>query len=183
MSIGYAPGRGSHEIGVQHLLAQDAAAELPGYYATIPWTEGTADHALAQAQAGRHGLPMLGYTFAATKDGNTYTGVFAGGDFENGRKDQYSVVVVPLKIIIGSGSLRIRVQLTRATVTFSAVNRFKNRRSLSIRRSNSTVSEWAQPSTRTASCAASSGALSKEAFTITCLRSNLRRSPSQRIHP
>jgi len=26
-------------IGVQHLLAQEAAAELPGYYLTIPWTE------------------------------------------------------------------------------------------------------------------------------------------------
>jgi len=37
-------------IGVQHLLAQEAAAELPGYYLTIPWTEGTAADALAQSR-------------------------------------------------------------------------------------------------------------------------------------
>ncbi|MGB9233193.1 MAG: hypothetical protein WCC04_02190 [Terriglobales bacterium] len=110
-------------IGVQHLLAQDAAAELPGYYATIPWTEGTADDALAQAQAGST-IPMLGYTFAATKDGNTYTGVFAGGDFETGVKTNIPVVVVPLKIIIGSAVFDPSAA-NSCDGNVSAVNRFK----------------------------------------------------------
>jgi hypothetical protein len=88
-------------IGVQHLLAQEAAAELPGYYLTIPWTEGTADDALAQAQA-TSTIPMLSYTWSASKDGNTYTGVFAGGNFTTGAKTNIPVVVVPLKLEIGS---------------------------------------------------------------------------------
>ena len=110
-------------IGVQHLLAQEAAAKLPGYYATIPWTEGTADDALAQSQAGST-VPMISYSVDATKDGNAYTGVFVGGDFETGVKTNIPVVVVPLKLIIGSAVFDPSAA-NSCDGNVSAVNRFK----------------------------------------------------------
>jgi hypothetical protein len=110
-------------IGVQHLLAQEAAAELPGYYLTIPWTEGTAADALAQSQAGGT-VPMVSYSITASKDGNTYAGVFAGGDFETGVSTKIPVVVVPLKLIIGN-SVFDPSKVNSCDGNASALSRFK----------------------------------------------------------
>jgi hypothetical protein len=88
-------------IGAQHLLAQEAAGELHGYYASAPWTEGTAADAIAQSLQGTT-IPMISYSVTASKDGKTYTGVFAGGNFETGAVTKIPTVVVPLKLVIGT---------------------------------------------------------------------------------
>jgi len=67
---------------------------------TIPWTEGTAATRWPSPRRW-HGSDGLVQHYAS-KDGNTYAGVFAGGDFETGVSTKIPVVVVPLKLIIGN---------------------------------------------------------------------------------
>jgi len=106
---------------------------------------------------------MVSYSITASKDGNTYAGVFAGGDFETGVSTKIPVVVVPLKLIIGN-SVFDPSKDNSCDGNASALSRSRSRRSLSIRRSHSTVSEWARPSTRTASCAPNSGSIINNKF-------------------
>jgi hypothetical protein len=110
-------------IGAQHLLAQEAAGQLHGYYAAAPWTGGTVADALAQSQQGTT-IPMIGYSVSASKDGNTYTGSLVGGNFESATTTKIPVVVVPLKLEIGSAVFDPDAD-NSCDGNVSALNRFK----------------------------------------------------------
>ncbi|MFN7996895.1 MAG: hypothetical protein U0Q18_24995 [Bryobacteraceae bacterium] len=68
-------------LTVGPVAAQDQSAvvsgNMKGYYSRIPWTDGTADEALARSAAGTT-IPMFTYTMAATKDGGSYKLSMAG---------------------------------------------------------------------------------------------------------
>jgi hypothetical protein len=76
-------------------------------YTVIPWDGGTPEEGMVQAQSG-FTIPMFNYSFKASKDGKTYSGIMAGSDpFDPASGSSgIRVVVVPLEITFsGSQSL------------------------------------------------------------------------------
>jgi hypothetical protein len=90
----------------QHVSAQEAAQStqqplLRGYYTRVPWTGGSREDAVFQAAIGAT-IPMLNYSFHATKDGHTYNGVMVGtSPFAPPAGTKISTVIVPLKVTSG----------------------------------------------------------------------------------
>jgi len=92
---------------LQQLFAQQEEAsqtglQLPAYTLTIPWAEGTHGDAMFQSAVGST-IPMSTYSFAATKNGKTYTGTLVGtSPFATTLMgSSIPVVVVPVKVTIG----------------------------------------------------------------------------------
>jgi hypothetical protein len=112
------------------LRAQEAAPQqLRAYHKTIPWTGGTMADALSQS-AGGSTIPMSAYSWIASKDGNIYSGVLAGGDpFLVGLPPvTMHAVVIPVIVSIPSATTTTTFDPTKANScdgNVSAVTRFK----------------------------------------------------------
>jgi hypothetical protein len=78
---------------------------LKGYFKTRPWTKGTHKAAMKMALAGQT-IPLAQYSFTASKDGQTYSGVVVGtSPFATPLAGStINAVVVPLKVSIGSAT-------------------------------------------------------------------------------
>jgi hypothetical protein len=76
---------------------------LNGYYRSIPWKRGGRKDAMKMALAGQT-IPLSQYTFTASKDGQSYSGVLVGTSPFANRLTAAAInaVVVPLKVTIGS---------------------------------------------------------------------------------
>ena len=95
-------------IGIQHLFAQEPREpefelrKLPARHLKEQWTGEIGEEIKATASATT--IPMSTYSFAATKDGKTYTGTLVGTSPFAATKTSATipVVVVPIKVTIGT---------------------------------------------------------------------------------
>jgi hypothetical protein len=100
----------------QNVSAQEQVppVRLQDFHIHKPWQGGTHADAAIQALAGAT-IPMFNYSIVATKDGTTRTGTMVGtSPFTTPASTSISVVVVPLKITIGSATFDPRVAVTGA---------------------------------------------------------------------
>ena len=76
---------------------------LKGRYRSIPWKRGGRKDAMRMAVAGQT-IPLSQYTFTASKDGHSYSGVLVGTSpfSKTLASSNISAIVVPLKITIGT---------------------------------------------------------------------------------
>lgn len=116
-------------IGTHHLFAQERGenesepGKLAAYHSTEPWRGETAEATKAPTAATT--IPMSTYSFAATKDGKTYSGTLVGTSPFAATKTSVTipVVVVPLKVTIGTTVFDPSATNT-CDGNISAVNRF-----------------------------------------------------------